>query len=389
MITFILQSLEAILHLKIPSVFFYTSTKMILSALSSLLITILFGPSFIKKLYELKIGQHIRKEECPMLGKLHEKKQNTPTMGGILMLFAILVSSFLWMDFSVGFTWILIIATISLGLVGGADDYLKLKYKNAKGLASRKKFKFQLLIAALISLYLLLPFVHIGFGTPIAKTSVMQFTKTEYFGMYFLPFIKEPILCLGGMGLLFSFFFFIFVITGASNAVNLTDGLDGLASGLLMMCSLVFAIIAFLMNHITICKYLNILYLEGSGEIAIFLCAMFGSCLGFLWYNGSPAQVFMGDIGSLSLGGLLGICAILLRRELLLALVGALFVIEALSVIIQVIYFRMTKGKRIFLCSPIHHHFEYKGYAETKIVLRFWIVGLILAMIGIASIKFQ
>ena len=185
MITFILHIIETIFHIKVPAVFFYTSTKMVLSALTSLIITILCGPAFIKKLYELKIGQHIRKEECPMLGKLHEKKQNTPTMGGILMLFSIFLSSLLWMDFSVGFTWILIFATITLGFVGGFDDYLKLKYKNAKGLSSRKKFAFQLLIAAIIALYLLLPFIHAGFAEPIAKTGIMQFTKTEYFGMYF------------------------------------------------------------------------------------------------------------------------------------------------------------------------------------------------------------
>jgi len=374
---------------KIPNVFFYTSTKMMLSALTALLVTIIFGPFFIKKLYALKIGQHIRKEECPMLGKLHEKKQDTPTMGGILILFSLLISSLLWMDFAVGFTWLLLISMLALGWIGGRDDYLKIKYKNAKGLPSKKKFFFQLIVAIGVSLYLLYPSIQWGFEMPLAKTLSTTFTKSQYFGLYFFPFIKEPFILLKGSFLIFSFLFFCFIITGSSNAVNLSDGLDGLAAGLIVLVSLVFAVLAFLMNHIGMSSYLHLVYVEGSSEIAIFLSAMFGACLGFLWYNGSPAQIFMGDTGSLSLGGLLGLCSILLRREFLLALVGGLFVIEALSVILQVLSFRLRKGKRIFLCAPIHHHFEYQGHSETKIVLRFWIIGLILAILGLASIKFQ
>ncbi len=389
MLILFLKWLSATLLLKIPAVFFYTSTKMILSALTSLLMTLLLGPSFIKKLYELKIGQHIRKEECPLLGKLHAKKQDTPTMGGILILCSIVVSSLLWMDFTCAFTWVLFTTCLVLGAIGARDDYLKLKYKNAKGLRSKHKFLYQLLFSGAVALYLLYPSISVGFTPVIAKWGNMSFDKTSYFGLYFIPFLKSSLFHLSGFWLILSFFFMIFVITGSSNAVNLTDGLDGLASGLVLMTSMVFALLAFVMNHVEISRYLNVTYLEHGGEIAIFLCAIMGACMGFLWYNGHPAQVFMGDTGSLMLGGCLGVSSILLRREFLLALVGFLFVLEALSVILQVASFRLRKGKRIFLCAPLHHHFEYQGLPETKIVIRFWIVGLVLALIGLASIKFQ
>jgi phospho-N-acetylmuramoyl-pentapeptide-transferase len=187
----------------------------------------------------------------------------------------------------------------------------------------------------------------------------------------------------------FSFFLIVFVITGTSNAVNLTDGLDGLASGCLVMVSLVLGLFAFLSNHIDLARYLNILYIDGSGEIAVYLFAMGGACLGFLWYNGYPAQVFMGDTGSLALGGVLGVSAVLLRREMILAIAGAIFVAEAMSVILQVLSYRYRKKKRVFLCAPLHHHYEYKGWPETKVVVRFWIVSLLFAIISVASIKFQ
>lgn len=344
---------------------------------------------FIKKLYELKIGQNIRKEECPLLGKLHAKKQDTPTMGGILILCSLVLSTILWMDFTCAFTWILLITSLVIGGLGAQDDYLKLKYKNAKGLRSKHKFLFQVVFSAAIALYLLGPFFGFGFTPIVAKWGNINLDKASYFSLYFFPFFKSSLFHLSGIGTILAFFFMIFIITGTSNAVNLTDGLDGLAAGLVLMSSMVFAIVAFLMNHIEISHYLNLTYLEHGGEIAIFLCAMTGACLGFLWYNGHPAQVFMGDTGSLMLGACLGVCSILLRREFLLGLVGLLFVFEALSVILQVASFRLRKGKRIFLCAPLHHHFEYQGLPETKIVLRFWIVGLLLALIGLASIKFQ
>ncbi len=204
-----------------------------------------------------------------------------------------------------------------------------------------------------------------------------------------LPFFKDPWVLIKGAGFIFAFFVILFVLTGSSNAVNLTDGLDGLAAGCLVMTSLVLALVAFLSNNSEIARYLNILYIEGSGEVGIYLCALIGACLGFLWYNGYPAQIFMGDTGSLALGGVIGVSAILLRRELLLAIAGGIFVAEALSVILQVGSYKLRNKKRIFLCAPLHHHFEYKGWPETKVVLRFWLIGLILAIIGIVSLKLQ
>lgn len=401
MILLLLNYLSEVWGLRVPAVFEYYSTRMILAAVTSLLISIFLGPFFIRKLYELKIGQPIRKEDCPLLGELHKKKENTPTMGGILILFSMVVSLFLWMDLTSVFTLFLLITTIFLGFIGGRDDYLKLKYKNTKGMPARKKLLYQLILSSIIAMYFLIPsfseFIHIGewFSPPIVKEHLGQqhtlipISLQEYFGRLYMPFFKDPIVIFSGASLAIMGLLTFFVVTGSSNAVNLTDGLDGLAAGCLMMVAASLALIAFMSNHIEFARYLNILYIEGSGEIAIYLCAFIGASLGFLWYNGHPAQVFMGDTGSLALGGIIGVSAVLLRREFLLAIVGGIFVAEALSVIIQVLSYRYRNKKRVFLCAPLHHHFEYKGWAETKVVIRFWIIGLLLAILGIASLKFQ
>lgn len=411
MILFLVDYLKEAWAIKTPAVFTYYSTRMILAALTSLLLSIFLGPYFIRKLYEMKIGQSIRKDECPLLGKLHEKKQNTPTMGGILILFSMLASLLLWMDLTHVFTLILFVTTLFLGFIGGRDDYLKLKYKNTKGMSAKGKLFFQFILSAAIASYFLVPSISEGlekgkwFRPPVIKEHVaskaeassqtLSNTQTagislkEYASRLYLPFFKEPVWTFGGLTLLVMAFFIFFVITGSSNAANLTDGLDGLASGCLIMVAGSLGIIAFVSNHVEIARYLNILYIEGSGEIAIYLSALIGACLGFLWYNGHPAQVFMGDTGSLTLGGIIGVSAVLLKREFLLGIVGGVFVAEALSVILQVASYRLRNKKRIFLCAPLHHHFEYKGWPETKVVIRFWIVSLLLAIIGIASLKFQ
>lgn len=412
MILFLVDWLKYTLGLKVPAVFTYYSTRMILAAVTSLVISIFLGPYFIKKLYELKIGQTIRVEDCPLLGQLHEKKKDTPTMGGVLILFSMLVSMVLWMDLTHIFTLILFITTICLGCLGGYDDYLKLKYKNPKGLSGKKKLLIQFLLSGFIALYLLSPqitdSIHIGdwYAPPVvkeqtAKVSLMpkadqQVAPTsttlslkEYASRIYIPFLKDHWFVLSGALTLLAAFFIMFVITGASNAANLTDGLDGLAAGCLIIVAGCLAFIAFVSNHIDIAGYLNILYIEGSGEIAIYLSAFIGACLGFLWYNSHPAQVFMGDTGSLALGGIIGVSAVLLKRELLLGLIGGIFVAEAMSVILQVLSYKYRNKKRIFLCAPLHHHFEYKGWAETKVVIRFWIIGLLLGILGIASLKFQ
>jgi phospho-N-acetylmuramoyl-pentapeptide-transferase len=326
-------------------------------------------------------------------------------MGGVLILFSMLIALFLWMDLTSSFTFILCVATLWLGLIGAYDDYLKMKFKNSKGLRGKKKFVLQVAFSVFFGLYLLWPsFTGMlsskkVFPPPEAKQFVashsdnkvqeVHLSTQEYATHYYLPFYKDPIFVLKGGLIILSLFFIIFVVTGSSNAVNLTDGLDGLASGCLIMTSFVLAIFAFVSNHLEMSRYLNILYIEGSGEIGIYLFALIGACLGFLWYNGYPAQVFMGDTGSIALGGILGVSAVLLRREVLLALAGGIFVAEAASVILQVLSYKYRSKKRIFLCSPLHHHYEFKGWPETKVVMRFWIVSLILAMIAVASLKFQ
>lgn len=415
MIFLIIDILKNIFGLKIPAVFAYYSTRMMLAAITSLIITIFLGPFFIKKLYELKIGQSIRTEDCPLLGQLHQKKKDTPTMGGMLILLSMIVSMFLWMDLTHIFTIILFLTTVFLGFLGARDDYLKLKYKNPKGLSAKKKMLFQFGFSGLLALYLLVPSfsqaVNIGswYNPPVVKEQVSAVENTEgkstsesellqnpitislkdYASRIYVPFFKEHVFSLTGALSIFAALFIMFVITGASNAVNLTDGLDGLAAGCLIMVAACLAFIAFVSNHITIAGYLNILYIEGSGEIAIYLSAFVGACLGFLWYNGHPAQVFMGDTGSLTLGGIIGVSAVLLKRELLLGIIGGIFVAEALSVILQVGSYKLRNKKRIFLIAPLHHHYEYKGWPETKVVIRFWIIGLLLGILGIASLKFQ
>ncbi len=343
MILFLYDYATHVLGWKIPSVFIYSSTRMLLAALTALLFTIFFGPFFIKRLYELKTGQQsIRVEDCPLLVELHKKKKETPTMGGVLILSAMLLSLLLWMDLKSGFTLLLFVTTVWLGLIGGIDDYLKIKYKNSKGLRSSKKFLLQNLLALCIALYLLCPtatrFVQRGswFAMPMAKEQLTvvkngegklearaaTLTTQQYASAYFVPFFKDPLFTLSGVTLFFGVLCTIFIISGSSNAVNLTDGLDGLAAGCLFLVSGVLALFAFLSNNIEMARYLHILYIEGSGEIAIYLCALMGATLGFLWYNGFPAQVFMGDTGSLPLGGVIGLAAVLLRRELLLGFAG-------------------------------------------------------------------
>lgn len=395
MLLLFLQFLAHQTSMKVPAVFYYSSTRMILAAITTLLFTIFIGPRFINKLYALKTGQSIRVEDCPMLAELHQKKKETPTMGGILILVSMCFALLLWMDLHSSFTLILFIATMWLGLLGGLDDYLKMKHKNSKGLRARNKFGFQLLFAALLGLYLLWPsfteLIHLGswFPPPSSRRGGESLSTLSTYVQYFLPFKKGALFTLAGWGAVVALIITIVVVTGTSNAVNLTDGLDGLASGTILLVALVFALFAFLSNNIEMARYLNILYIEGSGEIAVYMSAMCGACLGFLWYNGYPAQVFMGDTGSLALGGILGTAAVLLRREFLLALVGGIFVIEALSVILQVLSYRYRNKKRIFRCAPLHHHFEFKGWPEPKVVVRFWIIGLILALFGLASLKFQ
>lgn len=405
MILYLMHFLSSQLGWKVPTVFSYYSTRMMLAAVTSLLLTIILGPFFIKKLYEWKIGHTVRVKDCPVLAKQYTKNPDTPTMGGLLILTAILIAGVLWLDFTSVFSYILLFTIVWLGALGAIDDYLKLRKKNSKGLSAKKKFFFQVLLAGILSAYILLPtgstFDKGFFSPPKAKekhqlveknreqVEEMTLSSSEYARQYYIPFYKKPIVVHGVLGALAFLLVTIVVITGSSNAVNLTDGLDGLAAGCLLFVTLVLTVIAFLSNNIELSRYLNILYIEGSGEIGVFLSSVMGACLGFLWYNGYPAQVFMGDTGSLALGGVLGVSAVLLRREFLYAMVAGVFVAETVSVILQVASFKFRGGKRVFLCAPLHHHYECKGWPETKIVVRFWMVGLILALFGLVSLKMQ
>ncbi len=395
MLLFLMHLLRDYFGVKTPAVFEYCSTRMALAAITALLVLLLFGKLFIRQLYAWKVGDKVRSEHCPLLGELHRNKNDTPTMGGILILFSLLVSMFLWMDLQSSFTLILFLTTVVVGSLGGWDDYRKLRYKNKKGVSGKKKLLIQGGFALLIAFYLLggefAEWLQIGswFAPPEVKAEGVELSLRDYASRVYVPCFKEPIAQFTGWGLIGMALLIVVVITGSSNAVNLTDGLDGLATGTVMLAAGAFALIAFISNNLDISRYLNILYIEGSSEIAIYLAALAGACLGFLWYNGHPAQVFMGDTGSLTLGAILGVSAVLLKREFLLCIVGGVFVIEALSVMLQVFTFKFLNKKRLFLCAPLHHHFEYKGWPETKVVVRFWIVGLLLAIVGIATLKFQ
>lgn len=398
---------------KVPLVLSYYSVRMMLAALTSLLMVIFLGPRFIRFLGSIKGDRPVRTEDCPVLCEQHNKKRHTPTMGGVIILFSMIVSLILWMDLTHIFTIILLVATLIFGFLGASDDYLKLKYRNNKGISGKKKLLCQGVVSAGLALYLLCPPLtdavsgNTWFRPPTIKAQIdrsysvgsigespeepqhTHLSLKEYASRYYVPFVKEPVFILSGLFLAFAPLMTFFVVAGSSNAVNLTDGLDGLATGCLIMVAGCLALFAFVSNNLDLSSYLNILYIEGSGEIGIYLSALVGACIGFLWYNGYPAEVFMGDTGSLALGGIIGVAAVLLRREAFLGLVGGIFVAETVSVIMQVLSFRYRNKKRIFLCTPLHHHFECKGWPESKVVIRFWIIGLLLAIVGVTSLKFQ
>lgn len=369
----------------------YASTRMIFAALMSLSLTILWGRAFIQKLYALKIGHEMRVSDVAVLARQYQKSSDVPSMGGLLFISTTLFSAFLWMDFSYAFTYILILTALSMGSLGLLDDYLKIRGKKAKkGMRAKGKMISQVVFSIFLALFLLCPQVTDLFPVtpPSAKDKNVVLTTQEYARQYFIPFYKKPVV-IGGFGIVLGFLLTLCVVVGSTNAVNLTDGLDGLATGLALLVAFILALVAFLSNNYQIASYLNILYIEGSGEIAIFLSALMGACFGFLWYNGYPAEVFMGDTGSLAIGGILGVSSVLLRREFLYALIGGVFVIEALSVILQVLSYRYRNKKRIFHVAPLHHHFQVEGWHEVKIVTRFWMIGLLLGLIGLISLKMQ
>ena len=343
------------------NVFRYITVRSIGGAMTAFLLMIILGPMFIRALQRFQIGQVVR-DDGP---ETHLAKQGVPTMGGVLILSVIIGATLLWARLDSSLVWLLLFVTLFFGMIGGIDDLRKVRKKNSKGLSARGKLVLQIAGASVVGLFILL---HPGFD-----------------GQLSVPFFKNIHPDLGWFYLVFA----VVVIVGASNAVNLTDGLDGLATGPTVISGSVYLIFSYLAGHTVLADYLQIPFVPGAGELAIFCGAMVGACLGFLWFNAYPAQIFMGDVGSLAIGGALGSVAIIIKQEILLAIVGGIFVMEALSVIIQVGYFKMTKGKRIFLMAPFHHHFEKKGWHESKVVVRFWIVSVMLGLLAIATLKMR
>ena len=343
------------------NVFRYITFRTILAAITALVICFIVGPWLIRKLQSMKVGQSIR-EDGP---QTHLVKQGTPTMGGILIIFAVVVSTLLWSNLTVPYIWLVILVLVGYGLIGFFDDYRKLTNQSSRGISARTRLTGEIAIAFFVS--------------------VVIYMRPEFSPAVTIPFFKTVLPDIG----IFYIFLATFIIVGTANAVNLTDGLDGLALGPAITCFSTYLLFAYFAGNIKIAQYLQIPFVPGAGELTIFCGAIVGAGIGFLWYNTYPAQVFMGDVGSLSLGGALGTLAILTKQEILLAIVGGIFVLETFSVIFQVGWFKISKGKRIFRMAPIHHHFELKGWPEPKIIVRFWIISVLLALVAISTLKLR
>jgi len=342
------------------NVFRYITFRTSLAVLSAIFFSLIIGPWIIRKLKKFSMTQQIR-DDGP---KSHMGKAGTPTMGGLLIILSIALSIFLWGDLENIYIWVMILSLVGFGAIGFLDDYLKIIRKNHRGLRAYQKFGMQILLALFIGVFL--------YFNP----------RDPYADVLSVPFFKQWLFNLG----LFYIPFSVVVIVGSSNAVNLTDGIDGLAIGLVAIAVLANAVLVYLSGHKELAEYLQVLYLPGTGELTVFCGAMLGASLGFLWYNSYPADVFMGDVGSLGLGGSLGTLAVITKHEIVLAIVGGIFVIETFSVMLQVASFKLT-GKRVFKMAPIHHHFELKGWPEPKVIVRFWIIGIMLALLSLATLK--
>ncbi|MGH7198797.1 MAG: phospho-N-acetylmuramoyl-pentapeptide-transferase [Candidatus Omnitrophota bacterium] len=346
------------------NVFKYITFRAAMASITAFVLCLLIGPRVIRFLQNLGLKQTIEREGFSKLYTAHEGKQKVPTMGGLLIVGALTVSTLLWADVSNRYVLLCLFAAVWLGAVGFVDDTLKLRKKNSKGLTAANKFTGQMALGVGIGLYLY-------FDSPAWQ-------------QISVPFAKDWIIALGPLYILFV----SVVIVGTSNAVNLTDGLDGLAIGCTAMIAMTYGILSYVSGNAKLAEYLLVPFIPGAGELAVFCAALFGAGMGFLWFNSHPASVFMGDVGSLSIGGALGTVAIFTKKELLLLIVGGVFVLEAVSVILQVASYKLRK-KRIFLMAPIHHHFQLKGLSESKVVIRFWIASFILALWGLSALKLQ
>lgn len=345
------------------NVFGYITLRTMLAALTALAISFIIGPMMIRKLTACKIGQSVR-DDGP---QTHLVKAGTPTMGGALILMSIVLTTLLWADLSNRYIWVVLLTTLGFGVIGWIDDYRKVVYRNPRGLPAGAKFFWQSVIATAVAVYLALT------AEIPAQTDMI------------VPFFKEIAIPLGITGFIILTYF---VIVGTSNAVNLTDGLDGLAIMPTVMISSALAVFAYVTGHIVFAKYLGIPYIPNAGELSVFCGAMTGAGLAFLWFNAYPAEVFMGDVGALALGAALGIVTVIVRQEIVLVIMGGVFVVEALSVMLQVASFKLV-GKRIFRMAPLHHHFELKGWKENQVVVRFWIITIILVLLGLSTLKLR
>ncbi len=347
------------------NIFRYITFRSGMAAVTTFLLCIIFGPVFIKKLRQFKIQEIAKREDCPDLDKFMHSKQGTPTMGGVFIVGSVLISVFLWADLSNPYILLTSFTCLWLAILGGIDDYEKLTARGKhRGMTARKKFLWQGMLGLLIG-----SFVYFSPDTT---------TKLD------VPFLKNIGIDLG----IFYVPLVVLIIVGTSNAVNLTDGLDGLAIGCVLIVTLTLGVLSYLTGHLFFSHYLFLVHVPGAGELTVFCAALLGASLGFLWFNCYPASIFMGDVGSLALGGSLGVVAVLIKKELLLILLGGVFVVEALSVILQVISFKTT-GKRIFKMSPFHHHLQMSGWNESKIIIRFWIAAIILALLTLTTLKIR
>jgi len=343
------------------NVFQYITFRAAYAAITSLLICFIFGPGIVNALKKRELAQSIRTDGP----QSHLAKSGTPTMGGLMIILSLLVSAILWMNIATVYTWLAVLAVVGFGLIGFIDDFLKVYRKNAAGLRGWFKFGGQIAVSLVIA-------------------TVLYIYRTPTTTLLYMPFMKEALIDL-------SFFyipFAVLLLVATTNAVNLTDGLDGLATGLIIMAGLTFAILAYLTGRVDFAEYLQIPYLAGGGELAILCLALVGASVGFLWFNAHPAEIMMGDTGSLALGGVLGVIAMVIKKEILLVIIGGVFVIEVASVIIQVLSFKIRR-KRVFLMAPIHHHFELKGWAESKVVIRLWILGGLFAILSLSTLKLR
>jgi phospho-N-acetylmuramoyl-pentapeptide-transferase len=347
-------------HVSVLNIFQYITFRAAYAAITALLISFLFGPWVIARLRAIKAGWSAR-EDTP---ETHKAKAGTPTMGGVLIILAVAVSTVLWEDPASTYTWLLLFAALGFGGIGFADDLLKLSGRKT-GINAGVKFGGQILVSAVI-------------------VTVLYIQRVDTTTMLYVPFLKRPLLDLSWFYIPFA----VILMVGYSNAVNLTDGLDGLAVGLVIMVGLALAVIAYLSGRVDYAEYLQIPFVKGGSEIAVFTLAVVGASVGFLWFNAHPAEVWMGDTGSLALGGVLGVVALILKKEILILILGGVFVLETLSVAIQVVSFKL-RGKRVFKMAPLHHHFELSGWKESKVVTRLWILGGLLAILGLSTLKIQ